>query len=444
MRRASLAALTLAATAGIPPAPAQDVGEEEQATLTATISQSLVADSNYGLDDPSPGTSTYGDTRFVLDYLRDTRSRSLGLGIDTGLRAIDEATDDETDDEETSAFRVATPSRAYLTYLQEGPHTAFDSTFRLRSRQVDYNVFDEDDTDGDLTVLRGDTREQRADADVGLVVGVDAPSSTEFRLTATNIDYTNTEEGDNLTPRYTLAGEALWTLRLTSVFSAALFGSYSYYNADNPEKDEIRVAEADAGLVYEPSETLRIRGGLGYADRVHEETNPRTDVRESENDSGPTLRGDFRYILPSLTLRGDLRITTAAPQTRLSGNLNLLYNLPRGRVIGRVFQRYGGSQTGSDSRVTGAGVGLVRDLNTLSRVEFDASYAVQVDEDEDPGEVPEPDIERTDLTASYVYDLTDTVSAELGYGYRHRIEDPDDADSHRVFVVLGKTFETGL
>jgi hypothetical protein len=439
MRRASLAALTLAAAAGIP-APAQELDETEQATLTATVSQSLVVDSNYGLDDPSPGTSTYGDTRFVLDFLRDTRSRSLGLGIDTGLRALAEA-------EEDFEFRVATPSRAYLTYLQEGPNTTFDSTFRLRSRQVDFNVFDlDDDIDevpDDLTVLQGDTRELRADADIGLVVGVDAPSSTEFRLTATNIDYTDAEDASNLTPRYTLAGEALWTLRLTSVFSAALFGSYSYYNADDEENDEIRVAEADAGLVYQPSETLRVRGGLGYADRVREQTLIEDDVRvreETENDSGPTVRGDFRYILPSLTLRGDLRITTAAPQTRVSGNLFGVYNLPRGRVTGRVFQRYGGSQTGSDSRVTGAGVGLVRDLNTLSRIELDASYAIQVDED-DPDE---PDIERTDLTASYVYDVTDTVSAELGYGYRHRIEDPDDADSHRVFLVLGKTFETGL
>jgi hypothetical protein len=436
MRRASLAALTLAASAGIP-APAQELAEPEQATLTSTISQSLVVDSNYGLDDPSPGTSTYGDTRLTLDFLRDTRSQTLGMGIDTGLRALAEA-------EEDFEFRLATPSRAYLTYLQEGPNTAFDSNFRLRSRQVDYNVFDDEDLGelpDDLTVLEGDTRELRADADVGLVLGVDAPSSTEFRLLATNIDYTDETETDNLTPRYSLAGEAIWTLRLTSVFSAALFGSYSYYNADNEENDEIRVAEAEAGLVYEPSERLRIRGGLGYADRTREETNPETGVRaETEDDSGPTARGDFRYILPSLTLIGDARVTTAAPETRLSGNLLAVYNLPRGRATGRVFQRYGGSQTGSDSRVTGAGVGLVRDLNTVSRVEFDASYAIQVDED-DPDE---PDIERTDLTASYIYDLTDTVSAELGYGYRHRIEDPDDADSHRVFMVLGKTFETGL
>lgn len=433
MRRASLAALTVAAAIGIPPALAQQA-DEEVATLSATISQSAVADSNYGLDDPSPGTSYYGDTRLQLDYLRDTSTQTLGLGFDTGLRALDEA-GEEFD------FRLATPSSAYLDFVQEGPNTTFDSLFRLRSRQVDYNVFDDvTNTPDDLSVLEGNTRELRADANVGFALGVNSPSTYEFRLLATNFSYT--EETDNLAPRYSVEGQALWTLGITSVFSTAVLGSYYYYNADNEDQDEVHVAEIDAGLVYEPSDVLRVRGGIGYADRTRDQTID--DVRsETEHNTGPTLRGDIRYILPSLTLLGDLRISSAAPETRTSGNLSAVYILPRGRVTGRVFQRYGGNQEGSDSRITGAGIGLVRNLNQTSRIEFDASYAVQVDVD-DTDDDDEEDINRTDLTASYVYDVTGSVSAELGYGYRHRIQDPDDADSHRVFVVIGKSFETGL
>ena len=56
------------------------------------------------------------------------------------------------------------------------------------------------------------------------------------------------------------------------MFSGALFGGYYYYNADNPQETEIRVAEADAGVIYEPSEVLRLGFGLGYADRRREET----------------------------------------------------------------------------------------------------------------------------------------------------------------------------
>jgi hypothetical protein len=152
------------------------------------------------------------------------------------------------------------------------------------------------------------------------------------------------------------------------------------------------------------------------------------------------VRGDFRYIRPEFTLSGEARLTAAAPETRLSGILRGVYALPRGEIVGRVFQRYGGGQGGDESRITGAAIGLNHDLNTVSRLAFDAAYAVQVNED-DPDD---PNIDRTDFTASYIYDVTETVSAELGYGYRHRIEDPEDANSHRLFVVLGKTFETGL
>ena len=116
------------------------------------------------------------------------------------------------------------------------------------------------------------------------------------------------------------------------------------------------------------------------------------------------------------------------------------YNLPRGRISGRVFQRYGGGQGGSDSRVTGAGLGFTHELTRVSSLALDASYATQADED-DPDE---PDIDRTDFTASYIHSLTETVSAQIGYGFRHRVEDPEDATSNSVFLIIGKTFETGL
>ena len=151
------------------------------------------------------------------------------------------------------------------------------------------------------------------------------------------------------------------------------------------------------------------------------------------------VRGDIRYVTPDFTLLGDARWTSAAPTNRLSGTLRGVYNLPRGQVTGRIFQRYGGGQGGSDSRVNGAGIGFTHELTSVSGLAFDASYATQTDEEGD-----DPDIDRTDLTASYVHSLTETVSAQVGYGFRNRVEDPDSATSNRVFVVIGKTFETGL
>jgi hypothetical protein len=433
MHRTTLAALTVAAAAGIPPALAQD---QEAGLLSATISQSAVVDTNYDLDDPSPGNSYYGDTRFALDFLRQTGVQSLGMGFDTGLRSLWQA-------EQDFEFQLSSPSNAYFDFLQEGPDTSFDAGVRLRVRRVVYlgDLDFEGAAPDDLTPFQEDTTEVRADADIGLILGTTSPSTYEFRLLATSFDYPNDPDPNNdnsLVPRRSVAGPALWTRPVPPVFSTALFGSY-YYSSDETD-DQLLVAEAEAGLVYEPSEVLRIRGGLGYADRNREEVNA-AGVRETtQHDTGLTARGDFRYVLPEWTVLGEARWTAAAPSPRLSGNLRAVYTLPRGALTGRVFQRYAGGQGGDEVRVTGAAVGLTHTINTVSSLDFDASYAVQVNED-DPDD---PNIDRTDFTASYIHEFTASVSGEVGYGYRHRIEDPDDADSHRLFLVIGKTFETGL
>ena len=214
-------------------------------------------------------------------------------------------------------------------------------------------------------------------------------------------------------PRRSVQGDATWTLQITPVFATVAGLGYYWYSADNTTDEEITVAEGDFGIAYTPTENLRIRGGLGYADRKRDQTI--AGVRDTtEHNTGPVIRGDLRYVQEDFTLIGEARWTSAAPEDRLSGVVRGFYNLPRGQITGRVFQRYGGGQGGSDSRVTGAGIGLTHEITTVSSLAFDASYATQVDED-DPDE---PDIDRTDLTASYIHSLTETVSAQIGYGFQ--------------------------
>jgi len=435
MQRAALTALTLAVAAGIPdlailPAKAQEAG----GVLTTTLSQSLVADTNYNLDDPSPGTSYYADTRAAFGYFKESQTQTLALGLDTGLRALDEAGQDFD-------FVVASPSTANFDFSHEGVDTSFDVGARIRSRRVDY--FGPLDIDGplpdDLTGFQQDSIEYRSDADIGFAIGTNSPSTYEFNLAATNFDYSEDTGQENLVPRRSAQGDLTWTLQITPVFAAVAAAGYYWYSADNSTDEEINVAEGDVGIAYTPTENLRIRGGLGYADRKRDQTI--NDFRDTtQHDTGPTVRGDFRYVLPDFTLMGEARWTTAAPEDRLSGVVRGFYNLPRGRITGRVFQRYGGGQGGGDSRVTGAGLGFTHELTRVSGLALDASYATQVDED-DPDD---PGIDRTDFTASYIHSLTETVSAQIGYGFRHRVEDPEDATSNSVFLIIGKTFETGL
>jgi hypothetical protein len=105
-----------------------------------------------------------------------------------------------------------------------------------------------------------------------------------------------------------------------------------------------------------------------------------------------------------------------------------------------VFQDYVSTSGGDEARVTGAEIGLTRDINTVSRVGVDFAYATQVNVDDED----EPDIDRTDLTLRYGYDFTEAITAEVGYTFRNRIEDPEDATSNRFYFVIGREFVTGL
>lgn len=435
MRRAPLAVLTLAGTAAIHAASAQDLSDS---TLTATISQSLEVDSNYDLDDPSPGTSYFGDTRFGLFYLNTTPTQALELGFDTGLRGLSRPDED-------FEWTFASPSTASLGYANEWASGNFAADVRYRQTQVDFNrpLSDFADDDGiiivpdDLDQLTGDATERRTDGSFFLALATDAPSSYEFTLDATNFDYS--EDADDRTPRSIVQGSALWQLRLTPVLSSALLGSYYLYQAHAGDETEVRIGEVDAGVIYEPNENVYVAAGLGYAHRVREET-VGGDRETTEDEQGPSARALVRYTTENLTLNFNGRVSSAAPTTRFNGALGAVWRLPRGNVNARLFQRYTGNSSDQEVRVTGVGIGFVRDINTVSRVGLDFAWGLQVDQD-DPDE---PDINRTDITATYSYDLTETVSAEVGYRFRNREEAPENATSNAVFLVIGKAFETGL
>jgi hypothetical protein len=435
MRRASLATLTLAGAAGIHAATAQELVDS---TLTATISQSLEADSNFDLDDPSPGTSYFGDTRIGLAYLHATPTQVFELGLDTGLRGLSQPDED-------FEWTFASPSTASLGYANEWASGNFGADVRYRQTQVDFNRplsdFATDEgiiiTPDDLNQLQGDAIERRTDANFVLALATDAPSSYEFTLSATNIDYS--EDTADQTPRTVLDGNALWTLRLTPVLSSAVLGSYYLYQAHTGDETEVRIGEIDAGVVYEPDENVYIAAGLGYAHRVREETIG-GDRETTQDEQGPSARALVRYTTENLTLNFNGRVTTAAPTTRFNGALGAVYRLPRGNLNARVFQRYIGNSSDQEVSVTGVGLGLIRNINNVSRIGLDFAYGLQVNQD-DPND---PDIHRTDFTARYIHDVTETVGVEVGYRFRNRIEDPQDATSNAVFLVIGKSFETGL
>ena len=88
-------------------------------TLTATISQSIEADTNYNLDADSPGTTYLGDTRVGLGLMQETETQSLGsCSTPASGRCRSPSEDFE--------FVVASPSSARFAYDQDFANAAFD------------------------------------------------------------------------------------------------------------------------------------------------------------------------------------------------------------------------------------------------------------------------------------------------------------------------------
>ena len=259
---------------------------------------------------------------------------------------------------------------------------------------------------------------------------------------ATRFDYSggNDDAGDN-TPRTTLAGDAAWLLALNPILTGVLGVAFSDYDAENDQETQIQQGDVDVGVIYDPSEVLQLRGGVGYGFYKREQLEALGGGQFGrrvtlDDDQGYVLRGGLRYLFEEATVNAELRLTNAAPDTRLSGFVRASYPLPRGELNGRIFQRYGGGDTGEEIRVTGAAVGLVREINTVSELAFDVYVARQEDLDTD-----DPDTDRLNFTATYSYALTEVVSANVGYRFRKRDEGADDnADSNAVFFEIGRSF----
>ena len=367
MRRASLAALTLAAAAGIPPAPrfrrprpGHDQAPwpagrglqrpapvaEAGGVLTTTISQSAVADTNYNLDDPSPGTPTTATPASGSTTCADP-DQSLGFGLDTGLRALGEA-------EEDFEFVARLAEHGLLRLpTARAPNTDFDAGARLRSRRVDYSA--PIDIDGraarrpdrlpggpDRVPLRRRHRLHRS-----------APTRrapTNSACSATNFDY-NEDTG----PRTTWCRGARSRARHLDAADhpGLLHRRRSAATTITPPTTTPTTRStsprATLGLVYEP-----YRDAAGPRRPRLCRPQPRPDHRRRPRDHPARHRPDRPRRLPlrpaglhparrrALDLRRPRPTGSAARSARV-------YTLPRGRVTGRIFQRYGGGQGGDGS-----------------------------------------------------------------------------------------------
>ena len=441
MRRVSLVALTLAGGAAAQPAAAQDVAAVSESTLTATISQSIEADTNYNLEADSPGTTYLGDTRIGLGLIQQTDTQSLRFMLNTGIRALQEPDQD-------FEWVVASPSLARFAYSQDFANAAFDIDVSAASQRIDRLFLDNEpifDDQGnpvlpdDVTLINDNTYQQRADIDTGFAIGTNSPSTLSFRVRASDIDYTG-DSPEDFVPRTGAEANVTWQLRFTPVLSSIVAAGYEYQNADDDANTEINNTEFDIGIVYDPSDDFSMTLGGGYANR-EERTTDATGDRSTDTTPGIALRFLANYETDYLDFNLSTRYTTAAPTSRFSGDFQLAYELPRGQLTARAYQNYGLGSEGDDRRVTGIGLGYSLAVNQVSTLLFDFNAANSASADDD---TEDPDRSRLDFTAQYTREFTDVVAASVGYTLTQSYEDPDDATSNRFFFQIGRSFVTGF
>jgi hypothetical protein len=435
---AGLAALSGLA-ASVLPAPAtqaQTIGEN---LLTATISQSLEADTNVDLDPDSPGTSFFAETRFGFGLRRETARERLTFGFNTGARAIAPAEGD-------AEFTWASPWTASAGYGFDWAGGAVQTDLAFRQRRFDFLadeiVFREVVVPGwfgdeivfvpdDLVRRERDVTERRYDAGISLVLAPDAPSSYRLALRGTAIDFS----GDGgFVGRQEARGDASWRLRLTPRISAAANADFRLTDIDNAADTTIRTADVDIGLVLEPAADFSLGFGVGIGEEVRRATID-GDRRTIVSESGLTLRANLAYRpTEDLDVAATLRVSDAGD--RVEGSVRARYAYPLGSLSASLTQSFTGSALGDQVRVTRLGLGFSRALDDLTGLTLGAAYGIQSNRDADVA-----DIHRADLSASVSRTIAPDLSASLGYRFRTRDQD-ERATSHAVFVTLARSFET--
>ena len=184
---------------------------------------------------------------------------------------------------------VASPSTAYLTFDQEGAEHHLRRRPSALTRQVDAGTASFVDTNGDLAAGHPASRATSTAASSATTPTSTSPSAPTRRAPTSSACWrppstTPTTPAPTSCPTTPSRARHSGPSTITPVFSTALFGGYTYYTADDDIDSELNIAEGEAGLVYQPDENLRIRGGIGYADRHREGDDLTTGERHTIQD----------------------------------------------------------------------------------------------------------------------------------------------------------------
>lgn len=431
--------------------------------LTFGVSSSIRANDNFGLDDPSPGTSFLWDNELSFGLYTETQFDRLSLDLRGVLRLADIPGNSEN-------FDFDEPS-AQLTYAREGANSRFEVGASYRQVDLDFSdpvglILDDIDDDGILDdgdlILDTGTRKTRSYG-LEFETGLNDPFGFGVVLDYNKTEYSGTTD-PGLFDRKTYSTELFTKLRLSPLAQGRFAVSHEKYEADDFSQEERTTNDARFEVTYDISPVTTLETMIGYRD-IKETTNILPSTTEDGFIGSVALVRDLKTGSAGIEFESDLSITgqrnsltfsrslefptgnlsaslgathgDASDDTDVIGSIAYEHILPNGTITATASRAVATDEDGDDNISMLVGLGYETSLTPLSSMLFELDFVSK----ETIGTGITDQSEAATFRATYNRQLTSDWNMSAGYEYRTFDETNDSfRDSNEVFVKIGRKF----
>lgn len=396
------------ALAAIPLALAASAGDW---SLGGSLTGELGASTRQDRDASEDGIFPRATSRLALDLGHETKRTTLGLR-GTAAVVLEEGTEADGIGFLTPGLAARLVHRAPRTTLSAGLSAALRSVaFRDSLGLVDGGgeppPDDGGEDGGDIEEVSGTATQIRVNASLGMSHEIDARNSLALNASLARLDYF--DGATSLVPSTTAKLGGSWTRALSPRLSGSLsLGLTSFESEGDASRTESLSLDARLGVSWAASRNLDVRASLGGALTDSE----RTDLT----------------VLPA--------VRTDSLDAGLVGSLGVTYSLETLSFRLDLSQSVEPSPFGALQNTTSLSLGIVREINDVSRIGLSSRLRLQ--EATDGG----GDLDTFLLVSPYyAWDLDAVTSLRLGYAFQLDTRRAGDDASHAVYLSLTRRFD---
>jgi hypothetical protein len=390
-------------------------GVQQQLTLSETLS----ANRNLGLDPGNSETSLQERSQVSYTYRTETRTQSFSLNATGLVRGVYR---EDLDPEISFEPQVA------LRYTRTGASSALtlDASGSLSNVAYVNPLTDFLDADGNLVLpedfdeIAGTGTRQDLSFGANLRLREDAPFGITLGARFNDLSYRDVSSADLVDSR-TLNLSAGGRFDITEVMQANVTLGYRAYTSDG-NGDTENLDLSGGVLITQPAGTL----GLSFSLANINTDTPRAGVQVSRT-----------LDLPNGKLSGSLGLSGrgADNDLLLTGNLGWSQELPNGGLNAQLNRSIGQDADGDEEVVTSLSLGGSYQLSPQGTVSLTAAYA------QSEATASGDTTGLASLNASYAHALTEDWSLSAGASLRNRTSTGlADANSAGLSLTLERTF----